>query len=175
RLREPMAPVDAALEQGGRSTVDTLPTLEEHVGRINELAQTHETILVEGAGGLLVKLTSAGETIADLAHEVCGKLVVVTRPDLGTLNHTALTLEAAIGRGFVHGALVLGSFPVSPTPVHTRNRENLRALAEHHGWIWAEGLPAGLGSVDTNTSDNGDLRKASRKLNHVLVELASGR
>ncbi|MGQ3384750.1 dethiobiotin synthase [Glutamicibacter sp. TV12E] len=141
RLREPMAPVDAALVAGGQGAVQALPGLAEHCERIRRLAAEYDTVLVEGAGGLLVTLCPEGANIADLASAVDARLVVVTRPDLGTLNHTALTLEAAVNRGFSRGTLLLGSFPEHPTALHCRNLQNLRAQAEHHRWHFGGAIP----------------------------------
>lgn len=144
RLREPMAPVDAALVEGGPAAVAQLPLLGDHLERIRELAESSDTVLVEGAGGLLVGLTAAGQTIADLALALGAGLVVVARPDLGTLNHTALTLEAAVRRGFASGTLLLGSYPARPGALHQRNLANLQRLAASHHWHWGGALPSGL-------------------------------
>ena len=57
-----------------------------------------DLLLVEGAGGLLVPF-GAGLLIADLAAHLELPLLVVARPDLGTINHTLLTLEVARLRG----------------------------------------------------------------------------
>ncbi len=70
-------------------------------------------VIVEGAGGLLAPLTSARESIADLVHGRGFFLLIVTRPDLGTLNHTALTVEVARQRGLSVLGLVLNR----PQPV----------------------------------------------------------
>ncbi|HLA38753.1 MAG TPA: dethiobiotin synthase [Candidatus Glassbacteria bacterium] len=59
-----------------------------------KLAQSWQALVVEGAGGLLAPLTREYSTL-DLAVELGLPLVVVTRPGLGTLNHTLLTLCAA--------------------------------------------------------------------------------
>jgi dethiobiotin synthetase len=61
-------------------------------------------LLVEGAGGLAVPLTSARDTVADIFSAAQLPLIIVTRPHLGTLNHTALT--AAYARQ--HGLYVIG-------------------------------------------------------------------
>ncbi|MGO2051582.1 dethiobiotin synthase [Arthrobacter sp. MYb211] len=144
RLREPMAPLDAARCAGFADPAEVLPPLAEHVRRIRELAAAYDEVLVEGAGGLLVELTSAGETIADLAAALSAELVVVTRPELGTLNHTALTLEACAVRGFSRGTLVLGSYPDRPTQLAECNLAGLRTLATRYGWSFAGRLPANL-------------------------------
>lgn len=168
RLADPMAPVDAALHSGGIAAAEALPTLADHVRRVQALAREHEVVIVEGAGGLLVSLTLAGETIADMARALGARLVVVARPDLGTLNHTALTLEAAVSRGFVDGVLVLGSFPAAPTSLHERNRTNLRELAQRNRWTWVPGPPAAAASAVEKETTQRILHAAGRKLAPVF-------
>jgi len=62
------------------------------------LSQKHRPMVVEGVGGLLVPLFT-GFTVADLAKRLRLPLLIVTRPALGTLNHTALTVHAARAQG----------------------------------------------------------------------------
>jgi dethiobiotin synthetase len=122
-LQEPMAPVAAAAIDG-----TPLPSLAAHAERIRELAGAHDHVLVEGAGGLLVELDSDGGTLADLGSLLAAAFVVVARPGLGTLNHTALTLEALSARGLDVLGVVLGSWPASPDAVHHSNRQVLGTL-----------------------------------------------
>lgn len=147
RIGPAMAPVDAALETGGQAAVAALPGLEWHLARIAALAEDHDAVLVEGAGGLLVQLTPAGATIADIALGADAPLVVVARPDLGTLNHTGLTLEAAGRRGVRPGTLIVGSWPAEPTAVHRANLGRLREVADLHGYAWGAALPERLASA----------------------------
>jgi dethiobiotin synthetase len=64
--------------------------------------------LLEGAGGRLVPLAES-RLVADLVKDLGWPLLVVARPDLGTINHTLLTLEAACARGLtVAGWVVNG-------------------------------------------------------------------
>ena len=51
-------------------------------------------MLVEGAGGLLVRFDDDGGTLADVAAQLAAPVLVVAAAGLGTLNHTALTVEA---------------------------------------------------------------------------------
>jgi len=70
------------------------------------LAARHDWLVVEGAGGLLVP-AARDVSMADLAARLAHPLVVVARTRLGTLNHTALTLEAARRRGLHIAGLVI--------------------------------------------------------------------
>lgn len=125
RLKAPMAPPPAAALEGA-----ALPSLAEHVARVEGLVRDHRQVLVEGAGGLLVELDGAGHTLADLAAafpEQAGT-VVVCRSGLGTLNHTQLTLEALGRRGLRVAGLVIGSWPEHPDEVERSNLAYLRDL-----------------------------------------------
>ncbi|MGX9900980.1 dethiobiotin synthase [Arthrobacter sp. SA17] len=124
-LGEPLAPVAAAAVEGAE-----LPTLAVHAQRVKELAEGHDHVLVEGAGGLLVALDSDGGTVADLGSLLGGDagFVLVVRAALGTLNHTALTLESLERRGQQVVGIVLGSWPGNPEFVHHSNRKVLSSL-----------------------------------------------
>ena len=62
---------------------------------------------------------------AALAAEV----LVVAHPSLGTLNHTALTLEALERRGLTLAGVVLGSWPTEPDLASRSNIGDLETLA----------------------------------------------
>ena len=64
-------------------------------------------LLVEGAGGLLAPLTSDRQTLAELLPLWDLPALLVTRPDLGTLNHTSLTVRVARAAGIRLIGLVL--------------------------------------------------------------------
>ena len=70
------------------------------------LAARHAALVVEGAGGLVVPLTPR-ETYADLAVALGLPVLVVARAGLGTVNHTALTVEALRARGLAIAGVVL--------------------------------------------------------------------
>lgn len=86
------------------------------------LASSRDVVLVEGAGGLLVPI-AGGYLMADLARDLSLPLLVVARPGLGTINHTALTIECARGRGLTVLGFVINAFPVSPGPAERTNPE----------------------------------------------------
>ena len=65
-----------------------------------------DILLVEGIGGLLCPITET-ESIADLAADLEFPLLVVARANLGTINHTLMTLEIAERRGLTVAGVVL--------------------------------------------------------------------
>lgn len=102
-----------------------------------------DLVVGEGAGGLLVELGTDGTTLADLAADLGLGLVVATRPGLGTLNHTRLTLEAAWARGLtVHGLVVCG-YPADPDLATATNLDGLAAMAPVLGVVpWLSSVSA---------------------------------
>lgn len=123
---DPLAPAAAA--RVAKAEPLALTTVV-HVCR--SLVKEHDLVLVEGAGGLLVPMGPQW-TIADLAQALDAPAVVVTRPALGTLNHTALTLEALRHRR-IDAYVVLGSWPQEPELVHRTNLEDFTVPL--HGWL----------------------------------------
>jgi len=104
----------------------------------------HDLVLVEGAGGLLVRFDEDGTTLADLARGLHASVLVVVGPGLGTLNHTALTLEAMAHRGLDLTGLVLGSWPDDPGLAERSNVRDLETLAARP---LLGAVPAGSGSL----------------------------
>ena len=63
-----------------------------------QLAEKYDVVLLEGAGGLMVPLTTALLTI-DYVAEKKLPVILVTSGRLGSINHTILSLEALKSRG----------------------------------------------------------------------------
>jgi dethiobiotin synthetase len=68
-----------------------------------------EVGVLEGIGGVRVPLAGDHE-ILDLVADLDLEVVVVSRSGLGTLNHTALTLEALMRRGVTPHTVVLNEY-----------------------------------------------------------------
>jgi dethiobiotin synthetase len=140
---DPLAPLAAA-------RVAQAPPLDLYtvVDAVKRVAQDHDLVLVEGAGGLLVpmgpriaEIPGGGSwTVADLAVSLGAPAIVVTRAGLGTLNHTALTLEALERRG-IAGLVAIGAWPAEPELVHFTNLDDLPG--DLHGL-----LPDGAGAME---------------------------
>jgi len=80
--------------------------------------------VVEGAGGLHVPLDATHDVI-DALHEFGLPAVVVARAGLGTINHTALTLEALAARRLAVAAVVLVHATKREDPSAPLNRSEL--------------------------------------------------
>lgn len=125
RLAEPLAPSLAAKLAGTVIDIDGL------VSDAQQLLEGYEFVIIEGAGGLMVPLRDTF-MVGDLARRIGLPLLTVCRPDLGTINHTLLTLQAARAWGLEPAGLVVNNMPASP------------GLAEKH----APAMLAQLGGVE---------------------------
>lgn len=130
---DPLAPATAA-------RVARLPLLDMAtvVATAHSLAERHDLVLFEGAGGALVAMGRDDWTVVDLAAALSAPVVVVVRAGLGTLNHTALTRLALSLQG-IRDHVVIGAWPAEPALVHRTNIEDLPPLA---GLV-----PAGAGGL----------------------------
>lgn len=106
-LREPLAPSEAAAREG---VVIKLSLLRQTFER---LSVSHDFVIVEGAGGLLVPLAE-NLLVADLVADFSLPLLIVARPDLGTVNHTLMTCECARSRGIEIMGVVINGQPAQP-------------------------------------------------------------
>ena len=93
------------------------------------LSGSADWIVVEGAGGLLVPIDRR-RNMADLAGQLGLPLIIVARPNLGTINHTLLTIEAARARELPIAAVVINGYrPASATLAEETNPEVIGRLA----------------------------------------------
>jgi dethiobiotin synthase len=119
RLRDALAPVAAARVAGA-----SLPTLENQRALVGSVAREHDVTLVEGAGGLLVRLGD-DYTLADVLAPYAARWLVVVRSGLGTLNHAELTVSALRARGQDVMGTVVGSWPDGPGLADEQNLVDL--------------------------------------------------
>ena len=124
RYPDALAPVAAAAAVGR-----SLPSADQIIDAVRSVDRSGRLTLVEGAGGLLVELATAGVTLRDLAVDLAAPVLVVCEAGLGTLNHTALTLEALENKGISCVGLVIGSWPAIPGAAEEFNRGALEDLA----------------------------------------------
>ncbi|MEV2275221.1 dethiobiotin synthase [Nocardiopsis sp. NPDC049922] len=139
RYPDPLAPATAAARCGA-APLDA----GRVVDTVNELDRDHDLVLVEGAGGLLVRLNREGRTLADVAMDLPAPVLVVARPDLGTLNATALTAEALRARGLAPAGVVVGAWPGRPDLAMRCNLTDLPTMGAG-GLVGA--LPEGSGRL----------------------------
>jgi dethiobiotin synthase len=113
RLQRPLSPHASAAAEGIRIDLESfrLPDTEEH-------------LIVEGAGGIMVPLNET-HLMLDLMKKLAIPVLLVARSELGTINHTLLSLEQMRRHGLeVFGVVMNG-------PKNPGNREAI----EHFGKV----------------------------------------
>lgn len=128
RLPDPLSP-EAAARVAGLTPLD----LRAAADYVAKLAESRDLVLVEGAGGLLVRYGPDGGTIADLAATLDAPVAVVAAAGLGTLNHIALTLEALAARKLAPAGAVIGSWPPRSAPPRRAGWGHGLAVGAKHG------------------------------------------
>ncbi|MBM9622901.1 dethiobiotin synthase [Streptomyces zhihengii] len=139
RFPEPLAPATAARRAG------LAPVGPERIAAAaRDLEAEHDLVLIEGAGGLLVRFDDDGSTLADVAVLLGAPVLVVVPAGLGTLNTTALTAEALRARGLAPLGVVIGSWPAAPDLAALCNRSDLPLSA---GAPLLGAVPEGTGAL----------------------------
>jgi dethiobiotin synthetase len=106
RLQAPMSPHAAAELEGIELSLNEI-----------ELPHSGNTIVVEGAGGVMVPFNSK-ETYLDLMVKLNLPVVLVTRHYLGSINHTILSWKVLQEAGLNIVALVISGTPHESTESH---------------------------------------------------------
>jgi len=97
------------------------------LGAAHAAAESADTLVCEGVGGLLVPLCG-DYLVRDLAVDLGLPLAIAAAPGLGTINHTLLTIAAARAVGLRVAVVVLTPWPDSPTGVEESNRATIAEL-----------------------------------------------
>lgn len=95
----PMSPHAAAAEDGVRIDIK----------KIN-LPDTQNTLIIEGAGGVLVPLNDK-DLLIDLVSKFEAEIILVASNYLGSINHTLLTIEAIKNRNLPFKGIVFNGAP----------------------------------------------------------------
>jgi dethiobiotin synthetase len=127
---------------------DYASSLENVVIDINKIVQDfqklrleYKFVVVEGAGGLAVPINSS-EMISDVAKALNLATVLITKPVLGTINQTLLSIEHAKAKGLNIQALILAE-------AHDKiGSESQHQLARTNEAMEAAQLEASLESIE---------------------------
>lgn len=150
-LRKPLAPLVAARLEGRR--IDCGKVEQQILRFAQNDKQGWDVVLVEGAGGLMVPISEAGNLkfeigdwksseagmpaspdiflMADLAVEVGLPILIVAGNQLGVLNHALATVECARHRGLKVAGIVLNE--MSGGRRNLAQRTNAEVLRETTG------------------------------------------
>jgi dethiobiotin synthetase len=120
-LPEPLAPALAADRAGVMLVPDDIEA------RIRQLKADGYTVVVEGAGGVMVPLTWS-YTVLDLAQACDLDAVVVARAGLGTLNHVAMTVMMLRSHQIPIRGIVLNGRSAAPDLAESTNPASLNRM-----------------------------------------------
>ena len=107
----------AAAPQVAAKEENKIIQIEKITSDIRKLEKEFDCVIVEGIGGIAVPLKN-GYLIADLIKGLAYPAIIVARPSLGTINHTALTIDFAKQKGInVLGFVISGYDEKTNDPV----------------------------------------------------------
>jgi dethiobiotin synthetase len=115
RFENPLAPMPA-------SAIEGIPVdMGKIVSAFAKLSYKYNVLIVEGVGGILVPITK-DYSMLDMAKDFGLPVIVVTRPGLGMINHTLLTVNYALKEGLsVAGIIINYSRPAEGTIAEQTN------------------------------------------------------
>lgn len=79
-----------------------------------KLPETENTLLIEGAGGLLVPINDE-EFVINLAKQFDAEVILVSRNYLGSINHTMLSIAYLKDNGFKIAGIIFNDTPNAET------------------------------------------------------------
>jgi len=166
RFRNPLAPHIAS--QIEKTPVD----LRKILWAYHEICQLYDFIIVEGIGGLLVPFAN-NYFVADLIKEFDLPVIIVARGNLGTVNHTLLTVQAAVNKGLNVLGIILNGMPQANLSM--AEVTNPRVIQDLTG-LPILGILPHLTDVDVENMLFGDLKKTfSRKVEvDTILSLSGG-
>lgn len=106
--------------------------LDKILNAVHTLEQRYEIVLVEGAGGLAVPLTEDLLTV-DFAAQQNWPLILVTSGRLGSLNHTVLSIEAAVSRKMKLAGVVYNESPAADKIIEADSDRMIRKYLLKYG------------------------------------------
>ena len=159
-LKKPLSPYAASRIESVE--IKLQPVIEQVKSSIGK----NEVTLVEGAGGLAVPIME-DFYMSDLAADIGLPLLIVTRPGLGTLNHTTLTVEYARSRGLRILGIVVSDFPEKPD---LAQKTNLPLLIKMTGCEIVGIIPS-IEPLDVERGIYGDL---AEKCESYFIEKLGG-
>jgi dethiobiotin synthetase len=126
RFEKPLAPFPA-------SEIEGVPVDIEDIDKIKKafkyLLKKYDMVVVEGIGGLLVPI-QRDYFVLDLAKDFGLPIIIVSRPGIGTINHTLLTVNYAMKEGLnVAGIILNYSRPPENTLAEETNPEVIRQIS----------------------------------------------
>jgi dethiobiotin synthetase len=122
-FKSPLAPLPASENE------DISVDFEKINKAFADISGNYDVVIVEGIGGLLVPITR-NYFVIDMAKYFNLPLIVVSRPSLGTINHTMLTVNYALKEGLrVAGIIINYNQPPENTLAEATNAEIIKRVS----------------------------------------------
>lgn len=118
RLGQPLSPHLSAKLDGVRISIDEI-----------QLPQTANTLIIEGAGGLMVPLNEE-HLILDLIKKLGTKVIVISQNYLGSINHTLLTLELLKAHHIAVEGIIFNGTPNAETERYITKYSKVKVLGK---------------------------------------------
>lgn len=130
RLSQPFSPHKAAHLDGIRINIDAIT-----------LPQTENTLIIEGAGGLMVPLNEK-DLMIDLIQKIDAELVLVISHYLGSINHSLLSIELLMQRNIPIKGLIINGNPDPYSEDILFNYKNIKLIGriQRHTRLDAEAV-----------------------------------
>ncbi|MBW2737899.1 MAG: dethiobiotin synthase [Deltaproteobacteria bacterium] len=124
-FREPKAPYFASRNEG--KTIE----LKAIQNALDKKSRIYSPVIIEAAGGLLVPVNE-NTLMIDLIKMTGAKPIIASRAELGTINHTLLTIEALHKRDIQPAGVVFIDAGEKPAPQDMIS-ENIEAVESYSG------------------------------------------
>lgn len=123
QFKEPLAPYVAGKLEGKAAD------LEDVLSHWNKIKGKHEFFIIEGAGGISVPL---GEKflVSHLISALQLPVIIVARPNLGTVNHIFLTIEYAKSLDLDIAGIVINGLSENPDLAEKTNPNLIQELCD---------------------------------------------
>jgi dethiobiotin synthetase len=110
--------------------------LKSVLSAFQRIRKMHEFVIVEGIGGIMVPLTNS-YLLADFVKLIGLQLIVVSRPNLGSVNHTLLTVTACKKYGLDIVGIIINRMPSKPNRMSCRERfiEKFCCVVHEVSWL----------------------------------------
>lgn len=102
-------------------------SLKSVLSAFQRIRRRHEFVVVEGIGGIMVPLTNS-YLLGDFVKLLGLQLIVVSRPNLGSVNHTLLTVNACKKYGLDIVGIIINRMPSKPDIVESMTPQFIRKL-----------------------------------------------
>ena len=148
---DPVAPLVASMLAGERIQIEKIKEAYEN------LCSQNDFVIVEGAGGILVPILE-DYFMSDLALDLELPILLVSRPNLGTLNHTLLSLDFAEKRGLDIAGIVISNYPWDPGIPEQTNPELILSMTG----VNMLGILPNSNSISVEKGEVGNLRELAQ-------------